>query len=35
MRTTNSGWQNFWLGAAVGGLISAALVLLFWKMFSR
>ncbi|MFB3917053.1 MAG: NRAMP family divalent metal transporter [Terriglobales bacterium] len=26
MRTTNSRWQNFWLGAAVGGMIAANLV---------
>jgi Mn2+/Fe2+ NRAMP family transporter len=33
MRTTNSAWQNFWIGAAVGGLISAAFVVLWWKIF--
>ena len=32
MRTTNSGLQNFWLGAAVGGLITAGLILLFRKI---
>ena len=26
MQTTNSRWQNFWLGAAVGGMIAANLV---------
>jgi Mn2+/Fe2+ NRAMP family transporter len=33
MRTINSAWQNFWIGAAVGGLISAAFVVLWWKIF--
>jgi Mn2+/Fe2+ NRAMP family transporter len=31
MRTTNSSMQNFWIGAAAGGLVSAALVVLYWK----
>lgn len=32
MRTTNSRWQNFWFGAAIGGLAGAALLLAWWKM---
>ena len=32
MRTTNSRWQNFWLGAAVGGMIAANLVFLFTEI---
>ena len=31
MRTTNSATQNFWIGAAAGGLVSAGLVVLYWK----
>jgi Mn2+/Fe2+ NRAMP family transporter len=31
MKTTNSRWQNFWLGAAVGGVIAAAGL---WLWFS-
>jgi Mn2+/Fe2+ NRAMP family transporter len=29
MRTTNTRWQNFWLGAAVGGMIAANVVFFF------
>jgi Mn2+/Fe2+ NRAMP family transporter len=32
MRTTNTRWQNFWLGAAIGGLISAGALVLWWKL---
>ncbi len=32
VHTTNRRSQNFWIGAAVGGLVSAALVLLWWKI---
>lgn len=32
MRTTNSHWQNFWLGAAVGGMIAANLVFLYTEV---
>lgn len=32
MRTTNSRWQNFWFGAAIGGPAAAALLLAWWKM---
>lgn len=31
MRTTNTASQNFWLGAAAGGLIAAGLVYVWWK----
>ncbi len=31
MRTTNTAAQNFWLGAAAGGLIAAGLVYVWWK----
>jgi len=31
MQTVNSRWQNFWLGAAAGGLSSATLLLFWWK----
>jgi len=33
MRTTNTRWQNFWLGAAVGGMIAANAVFLFTEVF--
>lgn len=33
MRTTNSRWQNFWLGAAVGGMIAANLVFFASQFF--
>lgn len=32
MHTTNTRWQNFWFGAAIGGLISAAIVVVWWKL---
>jgi Mn2+/Fe2+ NRAMP family transporter len=32
MHTTNSRWQNFWLGAAIGGLVAAGLTMLWWKV---
>ena len=31
MRTTNTWWQNFWIGAAIGAVITAALILFWWK----
>lgn len=31
MRTTNSWWQNFWIGASIGAVITAALILFWWK----
>ena len=33
MRTTNTAAQNFWIGAAAGGLICAALLVVFSKLF--
>jgi Mn2+/Fe2+ NRAMP family transporter len=35
MQTTNTRWQNFWFGAAIGGLSGAALLLGWWKMTTR
>jgi Mn2+/Fe2+ NRAMP family transporter len=32
MRTTNTVWQNFWIGGAIGGLIAIGAVLLAWKL---
>ncbi len=32
MRTTNTWGQNFWIGAASGAVICAALVVLWWKL---
>jgi Mn2+/Fe2+ NRAMP family transporter len=32
MRTVNSGWQNFWIGAASGGLVAMGLLVLWWKL---
>lgn len=32
MRTTNTAAQNFWIGAAAGGLVSAGLVVLYWTL---
>lgn len=32
MRTTNSFWQNFWIGGAIGGLIAIGAILLAWKL---
>ena len=33
MHTTNSRWQNFWIGAAIGGLIAAGITMFWWKIF--
>ncbi|HET9741308.1 MAG TPA: divalent metal cation transporter [Terriglobales bacterium] len=33
MRTVNSRWQNFWLGAATGGTAAAGLIFLKYKLF--
>ncbi len=33
MRTTNSRWQNFWLGGALGGMVAANLVFFFTEIF--
>jgi Mn2+/Fe2+ NRAMP family transporter len=32
MRTTNTLWQNFWIGGAIGGLIAIGAILLAWKL---
>ena len=32
VRTVNTVWQNFWIGAAIGGLIAAGGLLLWWKL---
>ena len=32
MRTTNSWWQNFWIGASIGAIITAGLILFWWKI---
>jgi Mn2+/Fe2+ NRAMP family transporter len=32
VRTPNTRSQNFWIGAAIGGLVSAGLLLLGWKL---
>jgi Mn2+/Fe2+ NRAMP family transporter len=31
MRTINGWWQNFWIGASIGAIITAALILFWWK----
>jgi Mn2+/Fe2+ NRAMP family transporter len=31
MSTPNTWWQNFWIGAASGAVICAAIVVLIWK----
>ncbi|HJT54487.1 MAG TPA: divalent metal cation transporter [Candidatus Angelobacter sp.] len=33
MRTTNSWWQNFWIGGSIGAVVTAALILFWWKTF--
>ena len=33
MKTVNTRWQNFWLGAATGGTAAAGLIYLRYKMF--
>lgn len=33
MQTTNSWWQNFWIGASIGAVVTAALILFWWKTF--
>jgi Mn2+/Fe2+ NRAMP family transporter len=32
MRTVNSRWENFWIGAAAGGLIAAGATYLIWSI---
>lgn len=32
VRTVNTVWQNFWIGAAIGGLVAAGGLLLWWKL---
>ena len=32
MRTTNSWWQNFWIGAAGGAIVAAGLIVIWWKL---
>jgi Mn2+/Fe2+ NRAMP family transporter len=32
MQTTNSRWQNFWMGAAAGALLAAELLWAWWKI---
>jgi Mn2+/Fe2+ NRAMP family transporter len=32
MRTTNSRWQNFWIGAASGGLLATQAIMLLLKI---
>jgi len=32
MKTTNSRWQNFWFGAALGGLAASSLLYAWWKL---
>jgi Mn2+/Fe2+ NRAMP family transporter len=34
MQTVNSRWQNFWIGAAAGGLVAAGVVFIWWKVAS-
>lgn len=33
MRTTNTKYQNFWIGAAVGGLAATELLWIWWSVF--
>jgi len=32
MRTTNSWWQNFWIGASGGAIVAAVLIVFWWKI---
>lgn len=32
MRTTNTWWQNFWIGAATGAVVAAGLIVFWWKL---
>ncbi len=32
IRTTNTKWQNFWIGACAGGLLAAELAWLWWSL---
>jgi Mn2+/Fe2+ NRAMP family transporter len=32
MQTVNGRWQNFWLGAAAGGVVAAELIFAWWKL---
>jgi len=32
MRTVNTKWQNFWIGAAAGGLFAAGIAWVGWKV---
>jgi Mn2+/Fe2+ NRAMP family transporter len=32
MRTVNSRWQNFWIGAATGGMFAVGLLFAWWKL---
>lgn len=32
MHTTNTWWQNFWIGASIGAVITATLILFWWKV---
>ena len=32
MHTTNSWWQNFWIGAAAGAVVAAGLIVFWWKL---
>jgi Mn2+/Fe2+ NRAMP family transporter len=34
MRTTNSWWQNFWIGASGGAITAAVLIVFWWKISS-
>ncbi|MGI9101013.1 MAG: NRAMP family divalent metal transporter [Terriglobales bacterium] len=33
VRTTNTRGQNFWIGAAIGGIVAAGLLTVWWKIF--
>lgn len=32
MRTTNSWWQNFWIGAGGGSILCAVLLVFWWQL---